>query len=132
MSIDLEGLANRDKKIIRENEGVAPYDLLTLGLSQKGYDKLIQKINENDKEEAPAKIEEVLQKHIESRDNSKTEIIQPTKVEATDKSKVITPISKAVANYGSVKVQNLTNGKVLTTTAYFAKILIKNGKYKIV
>lgn len=40
MPIDLTMFGTRDAKIIRENEGKTPYELLQLGLSHKAYTRL--------------------------------------------------------------------------------------------
>ncbi len=42
----MEGFSTKDAKIIRENEGKTPYDLLQLGLSQKGYERLLERHSE--------------------------------------------------------------------------------------
>jgi hypothetical protein len=54
MPIDLTQFGTRDAKIIRENEGKTPYELLELGLSNKAYQRLTGEPMAELKQEQPS------------------------------------------------------------------------------
>lgn len=93
-----EGFSNRDKKILRENPNLTAYGLMLKGLSDKGYERLIQQqeVVENAPAVAPEKVAAV--EVLPEPEKAKDEAIQPAKVEKVA-DKVHQPkVSSAMSN----------------------------------
>lgn len=101
--MDLSAFGPKDKKIIKDNEGVSPYDLLVKnGLSQKAYDKLI------------------------AQNESKILSVETADISQAPAPKNITKVNKV-----SVRAKNLSTGREFTISSFHAKHLNKT-KYRII
>lgn len=123
---NLKGFAPKDAKIIKQNSDKTPYELLALGISHKAYERLLEQEPTPTKEDNTT-VDASMVENTEGK-------LQPTKVEKVEYQKATDTkqISKAVQNSSSVRVKNIETGKVISTSQYFAKILIRNGKHQIV
>lgn len=138
MSIDLSNFRPKDAKIISENEGKEPYDLLELGLSQKAYERLISGDYKQLKEtEAKAEVQKDISKNTEIKpeikpmQESKSNIVQPASIKEvpTSKTKLTAPnvykAQKAASNVGSVSVYNKRTGRTTKMSVSAANRLTK-------
>jgi len=130
--MDTQKFAPRDQKIITDNEGKSPYELLELGLSEKAYNRLLEI-------EANANTVKVDAPKQESKVKQDSEVVKPNVRAVDEKSKVkhTAPeqykAQKVAAGHDKVNVLNRRTGKVTTMKASFAARLIKNpNEYAIV
>lgn len=141
-SVDYKLYSPKDVKLLKDNPVASPYELLKLGLSKKGYDRLMNESNKtSSKEESKKEIQSAINSVISSSvtnekatDTNKDGVIKPTSVieVAPISDKNATANNTPINPNGSVNVQNIVTGKIMTTSLYFANILIKDGKHKIV
>lgn len=125
--MDNSKFAPRDQKIITENEGKTPYELLELGLSEKAYNRLL------DIEATANTVKEpIAQKEEAKPAKQESEVVTPNVRAVEEKSKVkhTAPekykAQKIAAGSDKVSVLNKRTGKVILMKASFAARLLKN------
>ena len=77
-----EQYGNRDAKIIRENEGKTPYELLDLGLSKSAYERLMKKTEKPTVTEAVSEPKEAVKPEAPKPESA---ALKPDVVEQTTK-----------------------------------------------
>lgn len=125
--VDVSKFGPKDAKIIRENEGKTPYELLELGLSQKAYDRLIS----GEAKETVSKATE--EETVETANATTSNVVKPSSVKIIEPKVTLTSPTeyrqqKAKAQSGTVKILNRRTGKVVTLSANAANRLLKNPK----
>ena len=134
MNIDLSNFRPKDAKIIGENEGMQPYDMLALGLSDKAYQRLINKDYKELKENESKESEKAAPPIIETKPpmkEQKSNVVQPASVREVpqSKTKLTAPATykaqKAASKSGTVVVLNVRTGRTTKMSVNAANRLVK-------
>ena len=144
MIMDLESYSNRDKKIIRENPEKDAHGLLMLGLSQSGYERMVDS-HDSEKVAELKVLDKINAKNVEPKilqTNNEIQIAQPIIKKIEPNTKPIPKLSTATeynshknTNFnGQVRVLNARTGKTILMSEPFAIKLVKgstSNEYKI-
>lgn len=140
MSIDLTTYGKRDQKVIRENPGKDVYALKELGLTDRGFERLLSEGYDGSVSELTNKLET---EYIKTNSESNTKVSIPSAIEIIEPSNIVKPTVKKVDNLpkpllsepqrisakgGNIRVQNLKTGKIVEMKPKAAQRLLKFHK----
>lgn len=136
MGIDLTTYGKRDAKLISENEGKNPYELKELGLSDKGFEHLLQDgyTGESSTEKTELKAETPIVEKGKEEPKVESNVVKPVVTKVDDKKpmpKLTSPQSLKKQSLGGVAVTNRKTGKTILMTDKAARILSNNKNFDI-
>lgn len=133
--MDLQGYSNRDKSIINANPNANPYELKELGLSEKGFNRLLEGEGGSDYDESKSHIEDDADLESPNEDLKVNETAEmPAQSENYESEKlpenVLKIEVKKINQAPSVSIKNASNGQIVTDLNVGACTVqnLKNGR----
>lgn len=136
MGIDLTTYGKRDAKLISENEGKDAYELKELGLSDKGFEHLLQDgyTGKLAAEKTEIKAETPIVQKGKEEPKGESNVVKPVVTKVEDKKpmpKLTSPQALKKQNSGGVMVTNRKTGKTILMTDKAARVLSNNKNFDV-